>query len=219
MKKTESKNRAEGIKIISKKVLFSIQIAENEIPRILKNLSINFNKGFIIKKFLAFYEIFKDRKLYGDPEVLVPISIFFCLRLHDISINIFDLIEHSRITKKLFLCFLFQVLDFALGEHDVLSVNNMSKLLERFYERKKFQEFRNFLKFYTNCPICGIKHDRKFVITQYFNSNKIFRRQLIEKMKKSKKVFVCDFNDQKCIFVKGKMCNFGIPCSDCIKQY
>ncbi|MFW9989967.1 MAG: hypothetical protein ACFFC3_15065 [Candidatus Odinarchaeota archaeon] len=204
----------------SKKDNISLQIAESEIERLLQIFSIsNFKKEFITKKFLIFYAIFKDRKLYGDPKILVPISLFFCLRLHGISINIFDLIDHSQITKKQFLCFIFQVLDFLLCEQEMLSVNNIPKLLEGCYERRKFHEFRKFIRFYSNCPICGRLHDKAYIITQYFNSNKIFKKKLIKKIKKSEKVFLCKIKNPKCIFFKGEICNFGIPCRDCINQY
>lgn len=160
------------------------------------------------------YQVFGKRK---DPEILVPLIIYFHLRKEDISVNVLDLIENSRLSEKMFFCLVFQILEFISKR--VTTLPGDSKALEGEYERRKFRDFKNFLEFYFNCPLCGMTHDKSYIISLYFNLRKAFKRKLKIMMKKTRHDYKCAFNNKKCLFFRRYKCNIGIPCKKCIRAF
>ncbi|MFW9948048.1 MAG: hypothetical protein ACFFDX_14585, partial [Candidatus Odinarchaeota archaeon] len=89
-----------------------IEFVEEEISRILDYFSISpIHKDSMLNIYRNVHAIYISRVIYKDPEVLVPLIIYFYCKSHEIQINIFELVKNSKLTLDLFSDFIFQMTD------------------------------------------------------------------------------------------------------------
>ena len=87
--------------------------AKIEISRIFTALNLPENlKDLVLQKFKALYKSLEPGTKYRTPEKLVPIVIYFCLKLRNVSIKESKLLEVSKISKRDFNAFKLQILEF-----------------------------------------------------------------------------------------------------------
>ncbi len=100
-------NKLQSIKSNKEIVLEKAKI---EISRIFSSLGLpEAFKDIVFKKFKKIRSALKPRTKYRSPDKLVPISIYFCLKFQNISINEAELLEVSKISKKDFNAFKLQI--------------------------------------------------------------------------------------------------------------
>lgn len=91
----------------------TIEKARIEISRIFNYLHLPSSfKGIVLDNFKQMYKKLKPGTKFRSFEKLVPISIYFCLKYHNISIKESKLLEISKISKKDFNAFKLQILNF-----------------------------------------------------------------------------------------------------------
>ena len=91
----------------------TIEKARIEISRIFTYLHLpNGHKGIVLDNFRQMYKKIKPGTKFRSFEKLVPISIYFSLKYHNISIKESELLEISKISKKDFNAFKLQILNF-----------------------------------------------------------------------------------------------------------
>jgi len=87
--------------------------ARLEISRIFTWLELSGSlKEIVFSKFRHIYKCLNPRTKYMNPEKLVPVTIYFCLKSYNISINESELLEISKISKKEFNAFKLQIYDY-----------------------------------------------------------------------------------------------------------
>ncbi len=87
--------------------------AKIEISRIFHALNLPKNlKALVFTKFQTLYKSLQPGTKYRAPDKLVPIVIYFCFKLQNISIKESKLLEVSKISKKDFNAFKLQILEF-----------------------------------------------------------------------------------------------------------
>ena len=95
----------------NKKLVFDK--AKIEISRIFYSLNFPDSlKKLVFTKFKKFRDALKPGTKYRSVEKLVPISIYFCFKFRNISINESELLEVSKISKKDFNAFKLQIQNF-----------------------------------------------------------------------------------------------------------
>ena len=195
-----------------------IKIAEYEIVRLLRYFKFSVkHKKRLLKIFIYNQSVFNEKRIYRDPEILVPLIIYFYFRFQNISINIYELIESSCINKKLFFYFTFQIIYYLISGDIIFTLYDPIKILEGGYEKQKFITFQNFLRLYSHCPLCGVEHEKTYIISNYFNRSKQFKKKLIKNItNKNHKNQYCD--TKSCILFDSFSCNLGIPCLNCIEK-
>jgi len=100
-------NKLQSIKSNKEIVLEKAKI---EISRIFSSLGLpEAFKDIVFKKFKKIRSALKPGTKYRSPDKLVPISIYFCLKFQNISINEAELLEVSKISKKDFNAFKLQI--------------------------------------------------------------------------------------------------------------
>ncbi|MHA1437367.1 MAG: hypothetical protein ACTSPD_07290 [Promethearchaeota archaeon] len=108
--KFEKLNKLQSIKDNIKTVFDKARL---EISRIFTCLDLPVSlKDLAFKKFKKIYSILNPGTKYRSPEKLVPIVIYFTLKLQNISINEKALLEVSKISKKDFNAFKLQIYNF-----------------------------------------------------------------------------------------------------------
>jgi hypothetical protein len=193
--------------------LDSFQVAKAEISRLLESFSLP--KSLKTSLFDAYKKvslITQSKKDLKNPEIMVPLVLFFYARLNDISINVYELIEKSKISKKLFISFVFQILEASDWSRSAQS------FLEGEYEKRKFTQFLKFLECYSHCPICKKEHKKEYVIKHYFYQNKTIRRKLITSLETNISIVECKDNNINCIFFYDRKCYIGVLCENCLKK-
>ncbi len=106
----EKLNRLHSIKDNRQTVLDKARI---EISRIFNNLNLpETHKELVFEKFKKIRKGLKPGTKYRNPEKLVPIAIYFTLKLQNISVNEKELLEVSKISKKEFNAFKLQIQSF-----------------------------------------------------------------------------------------------------------
>ncbi|NVM34302.1 MAG: hypothetical protein HWN81_01825 [Candidatus Lokiarchaeota archaeon] len=118
--------------ISSEKAIF--EKARIEIARIFNYLDLNGYdaiKEMVLDKFKKIRAKIRSGSKYRNIEKLVSITIYFCLKLRNVSINPFELIEISKISKKDFNDFILQLQRFLpeYGER-----NRQEYILQRILE-------------------------------------------------------------------------------------
>jgi transcription initiation factor TFIIIB Brf1 subunit/transcription initiation factor TFIIB len=100
-------NKLQSIKSNKEIVLEKAKI---EISRIFSSLGLpEAFKDIVFKKFKKIRSALKPGTKYRSPDKLVPLSIYFCLKFQNISINEAELLEVSKISKKDFNAFKLQI--------------------------------------------------------------------------------------------------------------
>ena len=93
-----------------------IESAELEICRILHGLGFPFSlKEVMLEKFRALQAALRPGTKYRIPEKLVPITMYFVLRLQNFSFREQDLLELSNISPKEFAAFKLQIITYLEG--------------------------------------------------------------------------------------------------------
>ena len=112
--------------------------ARIEISRIFNYLHLPSSfRGIVLDNFRQMYKKIKPGTKFRSFEKLVPISIYFCLKYHNISINESKLLEISKISKKDFNAFKLQILNFYPQYRER---NRKEYILQRVFEiSEKFQ--------------------------------------------------------------------------------
>ena len=106
----EKLNRLHSIKDDKQSVLDKAKI---EISRIFNVLNLpETHKELVLEKFKKIRKGLKPGTKYRAPEKLIPIAIYFTLKLQNISVNEKELLEVSKISKKDFNAFKLQILSF-----------------------------------------------------------------------------------------------------------
>ena len=101
------------LQLIKNNKELTIQKARIEISRIFNYLHLPSSfKGIVLDNFRQIYKKLKPGTKFRSFEKLVPISIYFCLKYHNISIKESKLLEISKISKKDFNQFKLQILNF-----------------------------------------------------------------------------------------------------------
>lgn len=111
-----------------------IERARIEITRIFNYLDLNGYtaiKEMVLNKFKKIRANIRSGSKYRNIEKLVAITIYFCLKLRNVSINPFELIEVSKISKKEFNDFILQ-LQWFLPEYS--ERNRQEYVLQRIFE-------------------------------------------------------------------------------------
>ncbi len=113
----------------NKKVLLTQ--ARYEISRILNSLKLSDTyKELIFEKLKKVYDALMSSSKYRSAEKLVPICIYFCLKINNISINESELLEVSNISKKDFNAFKLQICNFF---PEFSKRNRMDFILQRIF--------------------------------------------------------------------------------------
>ncbi len=174
---------------------FLEKIAQHEISRILNRLNLPVDyESDIFRKFKNIWEKMNPEGYYRDPEILVPLVIYFFFRFRDISVNIYRLLEISQIKKKDFYCFVFQIVEYMLTDASFTSSLLTIDVLETHPDKEKFVEFLEFLEFYSMCPLCNKRHEKTLLTRFYFCSSRILKKAVVNAMKKPELHF------EKCFF-------------------
>jgi transcription initiation factor TFIIIB Brf1 subunit/transcription initiation factor TFIIB len=108
--------------------------AEIEIKRIFAELGLDEYdtvKKMVFEKFRQIRKKLRKGVKYRNPEKLIAVISHFCLKLRNVSVNACNLIELSKITKKEFNDFCFQVVKY-LPEYQ--ERNRMKYILNRVFE-------------------------------------------------------------------------------------
>ncbi|MFX0021517.1 MAG: hypothetical protein ACFE9S_04275 [Candidatus Hermodarchaeota archaeon] len=111
-----------------------IESADLEISRIFSELNLSeFEslKKMVLNKFKEIRPKLRKGVKFRNTDKLVSIIIYFCLKLRNISINVIDLINASKITKKEFNDFCLQVRKFI---PEYLERNRQEYILNRVFE-------------------------------------------------------------------------------------
>jgi transcription initiation factor TFIIIB Brf1 subunit/transcription initiation factor TFIIB len=108
--KLEKLNQLQSIRDNNQTVLDKARI---EISRIFTILNLpDSHKELVFNKFKKIREGLNPGTKYRNPEKLVPIAIYFTLKLQNVSINEKELLEVAKISKKDFNTFKLQILKF-----------------------------------------------------------------------------------------------------------
>ncbi|MBN1801453.1 MAG: hypothetical protein JW891_08105 [Candidatus Lokiarchaeota archaeon] len=84
--------------------------ARSEIKRIFEHLHLpKSQSNLVLARFKKFRACLRPGTKYRSPEKLVPLTIYFCLKIRNMSINEQELLEVSKITKKEFNAFKLQI--------------------------------------------------------------------------------------------------------------
>ncbi|MFX1398302.1 MAG: hypothetical protein ACFFAS_14825 [Promethearchaeota archaeon] len=87
--------------------------ARSELKRIFEHLRLpSSQKELVLSRFKKFRGCLRPGTKYRSPEKLIPITIYFCIKLNNISINEKELLEVSKISKKEFNAFKLQISQF-----------------------------------------------------------------------------------------------------------
>ena len=101
------------LQLIKNNKELTIEKARIEISRIFNYLHLPSSfKGIVLDNFRQMYKKIKPGTKFRSFEKLVPISIYFSLKYHNISIKESELLEISKISKKDFNAFKLQILNF-----------------------------------------------------------------------------------------------------------
>ena len=101
------------LQLIKNNKELTIEKAKIEISRIFNYLHLPSSfKGIVLDNFKQMYKKLKPGTKFRSFEKLVPISIYFSLKFHNISIKESELLEFSKISKKDFNAFKLQILNF-----------------------------------------------------------------------------------------------------------
>ena len=101
------------LQLIKNNKELTIEKARIEISRIFNYLHLPSSfKGIVLDNFRQMYRKIKPGTKFRSFEKLVPISIYFSLKYHNISIKESELLEISKISKKDFSAFKLQILNF-----------------------------------------------------------------------------------------------------------
>ncbi len=106
--------------------------ARSEISRILASLSYSDSyKEEIFKKFADIRSRLDAGTKYRNPEKLIPIVIFACLKMQNVSVNQVELLKFSKISKKDFNKFKYQLKTFV---PEYAERNRQTCVLDRVFE-------------------------------------------------------------------------------------
>ena len=192
---------------------YCAKVAKSEIARLLALLEISQcdqEELYIIYKNL--WAVLKPQCSYHDPEIIIPLLVYLYLRIRKVAIGSDRLIENSRLNRHLFRKFVFQILEYAIYDNTEVNPALTVNILESDAEKKKFQEFVRFIRFYSQCPICTKIHEKEYVISYYFNSKKRLKRKLLYYLRQH------SLSQNKQDEHYSKKPNFAIPCKKCIAE-
>jgi len=163
----------------------SERTAQQEISRIFESLNLpDAYKSLIFQKFKNIWPQMIGENIYGYPETLVSLIIYLYFRSLNIPISSERLIESSKINRRDFYYFLFQIIEYATTSIYRSQLNLTIDLFETENEKKKFKEFMKFLKVFSNsnCPLCYKVHNKEDLMTFYFSLSREVKKKLLKQI-------------------------------------